>query len=171
MKYSILIFLALLFSTASQAENWYVGGGAGLINSDDGEDIIEPTNLYFRIGYQFNQNFNIGLESSVTVVPDQIPNAPDVDLSVDTVTFYIRGGAPITDSIFVYAQFGQTNTEITAELNGFEFSVDDDDSMIGIGAEIDLTSKSNYLAINWSRYNSSDGVDITGFNIGLGGRF
>jgi len=171
MKNIILLGIALLFSASSSAQNWYAGGGASFVTFDDGIDTLSPTNIYLRGGYQFNQYFNIGLESSVTVSPDQIPSVPGVDFDVTVVTFYVRGGIPVNESIWVYGQLGSTNTELTGEFQGVEASIDDTDIMYGLGADIDLGSKSTYLALNYSVYNNNDGVDITAFNLGVGFRF
>ena len=94
-----------------------------------------------------------------------------MDFDVSAVTFYVRGGAPINENIWVYAQLGQTNTELSADFQGIEISVDDNDTMFGLGAEIDFGSKSTYLALNYSSYNNNDGVDATAFNLGVGVRF
>ena len=171
IKKALLLSTTLLFSSVSFAQNWYVDGGAGFIEFDDGIDTISPTNLYIRGGYQFNQYFNIGLETSVTASSDQLSDIPGVDFDVDVVTFYVRGGVPVNESIWVYAQIGRSNTELTAEFQGIEISEDDNDTMFGLGAEIDLGSDKTYLALNYSSYNNNDGVDVTAFNIGVGLRF
>ena len=172
MNRNILILaIPLLFSTSIYAQNWYADGGLGLIKFDDGADSISPTNLYIRGGYQFNQYFNIGLESSATISSDQIDNLPGVDFDVDAVTFYIRGGVPVNESIWLYGQIGRTKTELTAEFLGTEVSDDDTDTSYGFGAEIDLGSKTTYLALNYSMYNNNDGVDVTALNLGIGVRF
>lgn len=170
-KYLVLFTLALMFKTTAYAQNWYVDGGVGLIEFDDGTDSVSPTNLYVRGGYQFNQYFNIGLEASTTISPDQINSVPGVDFDVDTVTFYVRGGVPINESIWLYGQLGRTNTELTGEYLGVEISTDDNDTMFGLGAEVDIGSSNTYLALNYSIYNNNDGVDVTAFNIGVGVRF
>lgn len=162
---------ALLLSTSASAENWYIDGGAGFIKFDDGTDSISPTNVYLRGGYRINQYFNLGLESSTTVSSDQIPSAPGVDFSVDAVTLYVRGGLPVNESIWIYAQLGRTNTKLTGEFQGVKVSEDNNDTMYGVGAEIDLGLKSTYLALNYSAYNNNDGVDVTAFNLGVGVRF
>jgi len=170
-KISLLLSLTLLFSTSIFAQNWYIDGGLALVKFDDGVDTISPTNLYIRGGYQFNPNFNIGLESNATISPDQISDFSDVDLSVSAVTFYVRGGFPISDSIWLYGQIGRANTEFIAEFSGFEASIDDNDTMLGLGAEINLNNKTTYLALNFSTYNDNEGVDVTALNIGIGARF
>jgi len=172
MKKNILLLsAALLFSTSTFAENWYIDGGAGFIKLDDGIESISPTNIYLRGGYQFNQYFNIGLESSTTVSSDQLASLPGVDFDIDVVTFYVRGGLPVNESIWIYAQLGRSNTELTAEFQGLQVSEDNNDTMYGLGAEIDLGLKSTYLALNYSAYNNNDGVDVTAFNLGIGVRF
>lgn len=171
MKKVLIISLALLFSSSAMSENWYLGGGAGLIEFDDGVDSISPTNIYIRGGYQLNQYFNIGIESSITISSDQISDSPDVDFDVDVVSFYVRGGVPLNESIWVYAQAGRANTELTAEFRGVELSDDDNDTMYGVGAEFDLGDKKTYLAVNYSIYNNNSGVDVTALNLGVGFRF
>ena len=170
-KYLILFAMALLFNAPVHAQNWYVDGGLGLVEFDDGTDKISPTNLYIRGGYQFNQYFNVGLESSATVNSDEIDSLPGVEFDVDAVTLYVRGGVPVGESVWLYGQIGRTNTELTAEYQGVEISEDDNDTMIGFGADIKLGSSNTYLALNYSRYNDNDGVDVTGLNLGIGVRF
>jgi hypothetical protein len=169
-KNVFLLCMAMTVSSSALAEDWYVDGGLGFINFDDGFDTLSPTNIYVRGGYIINANFNVGIEANVTVSPDQLPGIP-VDFSVDMGTLYVRAGAPVSDSVRIYAQIGSTNTTVTGEYAGLSVSTDDSDLMMGVGAEIDLGSGSTYLAINYSIYNNNDGVDVTGFNIGAGARF
>ena len=170
-KNGFLICLALLFSSSCLAEEWYVDGGFGFVNFDDGVDELSPTNIYIRGGYIINPNFNIGIEANVTVSPDQIPGAPGVDFDVDIGTIYVRAGAPVGENSMVYGQLGSSNTTLTASSGGYSLSADDRDMMLGFGAEIGLGNDSMYLAINYSIYNNNDGVDVTGFNLGIGSRF
>ncbi len=171
MKKTLLLVSSLLLSSSAFAQNWYVDGGAGFVKFDDGTDSISPTNVYLRGGYQFNQYFNVGLESSVTVSSDQIPAAPGVDFDVSATTFYIRGGVPVSDSVWLYGQIGRTKTELTGEYLGVKVSEDDTDTMLGVGAEINLGSDRTYLAVNYAAYNNNDGVDATALNLGVGFRF
>ena len=168
-----LLPFAMLFNTSVLAGNWHVDGGAGFITLDDGLDELSPTNLYVRGGYQFNQYFNIGIESSFTISPDQIASDPDTDFDVDVVTFYVRAGAPVNKNVWLYGQIGRSNSEFTGESAGFDdISLDDDDIMLGFGAEIGLGSKSTYLALNYSIYNNNDDFfDVSALNIGVGTRF
>ena len=159
-----------MFSSPALAEDWYVDGGLGFINFDDGVDELSPTNIYIRGGYIINSNFNVGIEANVTISPDQVPGSP-VDFSVDMGTIYVRAGAPVSDTVRIYAQIGSTNTTLTGEYGGWSLSTDDSDMMLGFGADIDLGSGSTYLAVNYSIYNNNEGVDVTGFNLGIGARF
>ena len=161
----------MLLSTSCLAEEWYVDGGFGFITFDDGVDEISPTNIYIRGGYIINSNFNVGIEANVTASPDQISGYPGVDLDVDVGTIYVRAGAPVGENNMVYGQIGSSNTTLTASSGNIAVSADDTDMMIGFGAEIGLGSGSTYLAINYSIYNNNDGVDVTGFNLGVGARF
>ena len=162
MKKNILLFcLVMMFSSSGLAEDWYIDGGLGFVNFDDGVDELSPTNVYVRGGYIFNKNFNVGLEASVTADSDQIDSAPSVDFDVDIVTLYLRGGAFVSDNVWLYGQVGSSNTELTGEAGGFSVSVDDTYVMFGFGAEIGLGRGSTYLALNYSIYNDNDGVDVT----------
>ncbi len=173
MKKNILLFcLAMVFSSSSLAENWFIDGGLGFVTFDDGVDEVSPTNIYFRGGYKINKNFDIGLEANVTVDSDSITYAgTTVDFDVDIVTFFARGGGFVSDNVWLYGQVGSSNTELTGEAGGFSVSEDDTDVMFGFGAEIGLGGGSTYLALNYSIYNGNNGVDVTGFNLGIGTRF
>lgn len=166
-KKSLLICSAMLLSSSCMAADWYVDGGLGAVTLDDGVDEVSPTNIYIRGGYIINENFDIGIESNVTVSPDEISS---VDFDVDIGTIYVRAGLPVGENNRVYAQIGSSNSELTGSAGGFSVSVDDRDTMLGFGADIGL-SESLYLALNYSIYNNNDGVDVTGLNVGIGTRF
>jgi len=173
MKKNILLFcLALVFSSSSLAEKWYIDGGLGFVNFDDGTDDVSPTNIYFRGGYKINKNFDIGLEANITADSDSFnAGGVTVDFDVDIVTFYARGGGNVSDNVWLYGQIGSSNTELTGEAFGVSVSEDDTDVMFGFGADIGIGSGSTYVALNYSIYNGNNGVDVTGFNIGIGTRF
>ncbi|MCW8922175.1 MAG: porin family protein [Gammaproteobacteria bacterium] len=172
MKTNIFVVcIVMLFSSSCLAEDWYVDGGLGFVSFDDGVDEISPTNIYIRAGYIINPNFNVGIEASVTADSDQLAWAPGVDFDVDVGTIYVRAGAPVGENNMVYAQIGSSNTTLTASAGGLSISGDDRDMMMGFGADIGLGDDSLYLAINYSIYNNNDGVDVTGFNLGIGARF
>ena len=175
-KYCLILIAASLFSTSASAEqwtpnHWYIDGGFGSITFNDSVDTIHPKNIYIRGGYFINQYFNVGLESNVTISPDQVAYAPGVDFSVNIGTLYLRAGAPVSDSVMLYGQIGSSNTELSAKYNGVTVTSSDSDTMLGAGAEIGLGSGSTYLALNYSQYNNNSGVKVTGFNVGIGARF
>lgn len=172
-KYCLILVAASLFSASASAEqwtpnHWYIDGGLGSIKFDDGYDTVSPTNIYIRGGYYINQNFNIGLESNVTISPDQLYG---VDFSVNIGTLYFRVGAPVNDNAVMYAQIGSSNTELSGEYGGFKYSQSDRDTMLGVGAEIGFGTGPMYMALNYSKYNNNSGVDVSGFNFGIGTRF
>ncbi len=169
-KNNLLLCLAIIFSTSSWAEDWYVDGGLGFVTFNKGVTELSPTNIYIRGGYIINPNFNVGIEGSVTVSPDQIPGSPS-DFEVDIGTIYIRAGAPVSNTVRLYGQLGSSTTTLTEELGWFSLSTDDSDIMMGLGAEVDLGRGTTYLAINYSIYYDDVGVDVTGFNLGVGTRF
>lgn len=175
-KYGLFLIAASLISTSVSAEQWtprqwYIEGGLGTVKFNDSVDEITPTNIYVRGGYFLNENFNIGLESNVTISPDQVSYAPGIDFSVNIGTVYIRAGAPVNDNVVLYGQFGSSNTELSAESGGSKYTTSDRDTMLGIGAEIGFGAGSTYMAINYSQYNNNDGVKVTGLNLGIGTRF
>ncbi len=175
-KYCLVLIAASLSSTSVFAEqwtpnHWYIDGGLGSVKFDDGYDQVKPTNIYVRGGYFINQNFNIGLESNVTISPDQLDWAPGVDFSVNIGTLYFRAGAPVSDNVMMYAQIGSSNTELSAKYNGVKTTQSDRDTMLGVGAEIGFGTGPMYAAINYSKYNNNSGVDVSGFTFGIGTRF
>ncbi len=174
MKKNILLFcFAVVFSSSSLAEKWYIDGGLGFVTYDEsGFEEASPTNIYFRGGYKLNKNFDIGLEVNVTADSDSVNLGPvTADVDVDIVTFYARGGTFVSDNVWLYGQVGSSNTEVTVETLGFSFSEDDTDLMFGFGADIGIGSGSTYVALNYSIYNGNNGIDVTGFNLGIGTRF
>lgn len=165
------LVLSLTLCNSASARDWYFDGGLGLLKFDDSTDSVKPTNLYLRGGYQFNKYFNVGLEASTTIYPDQVDSAPDVDFDVDTLTFYGRAGIPVNRYLWIYAQLGRTNTELTASFSGNSNSEDNNDTMYGVGAEIYPFSEPVYLALNYSSYNDNGGVKVVAVNLGVGYRF
>jgi hypothetical protein len=175
-KYCLILIAASLSSASVSAEQWtpnqwYIDGGLGSVNFDDGYDQITPINIYIRGGYFINQNFNIGLESNVTISPDQISAYPGIDYSVNIGTLYFRVGAPVSDNVMMSAQIGSSNTELSAKYLNAKVSSSDRDTMLGVGAEIGFGTGSTYMAINYSQYNNNSGVKVTGLNLGIGTRF
>ncbi len=162
----------MVFSSSSLAENWFIDGGLGFVTFDDGVDEVSPTNIYFRGGYKINKNFDIGIEANVTADSDSITAfGITADADVDIVTIYARGGAFVSDNVWLYGQVGSSNTELTIEALGVSVSEDDTDVMFGFGADIGIGSGSTYVALNYSIYNGNNGIDVTGFNLGIGTRF
>lgn len=175
-KYCFILVAASMFSASASAEqwmpnHWYVDGGLGTVKFDDGYDQINPMNIYIRGGYYISQNFNIGIESNVTIAPD---NLYGVDYRVNIGTVYFRAGVPVGPTAMVYGQIGSSNTELSGSLGSLTASVSDRDTMLGAGAEFGLgygPTSTTYLAINYSQYNNNSGVTVTGFTVGIGARF
>jgi hypothetical protein len=175
-KYYLILVAASLSSASVSAEQWtpnqwYIDGGLGSVNFNDGYDQVTPKNIYVRGGYFINQNFNIGLESNVTISPDQVAYAPGIDYSVNIGTIYFRAGAPVSDNVVLYGQIGSSNTELSGEYSSVKVTASDRDTMLGVGAEIGFGASSTYAAINYSKYNNNSGVDVSGLTFGIGTRF
>lgn len=162
-KNSLFLIITLIFSSTAFARNWYADGGLGLMNFDDGNASISPTNIYLRGGYQLNKYLNFGLETNFTLSPDQVSN---VDANVDTLTAYARGGTPVNKYLWVYGQLGVTNTRFSAGN-----SKNNSDLMYGFGAEIYPVNKPVYIALNYSNYFDNGIAEVTALNLGVGYRF
>ena len=172
-KKHVFLFLTLFIPSSLFAQGWYVGGGAGLVDFDDAGISYSPLNAYAKGGYAFNQYIDVGLEASATIIPDEISS---IDIAVNIVTFFLRAGLPIDDTARIYAQIGQSNTELSLTIGNVEGSIDDTDSSIAFGIEINLGNQNSYVDINYSSY--FDGIfegiapaEATAINIGIGARF
>ena len=166
-KKLLLILLGSAISMNSYAEGWFIGGGAGFVTFDDSVDKVSPLNAYAKGGFAFNQYFDAGLEASVTLIPDEVYS---VDFDVNIVTIFMRVGAPVNDTTKIYAQIGNSNTEVTGTYGGYSLSVDDSDTSMAFGVQIDFGSNNTYFDINYSSYFDDSGAEATAFNIGVGAR-
>jgi len=161
-----LILLGSLISGQAMAEGWYAGVGMGFVTFDDGYDTINPANLVLRGGYEINDYFDLGMESSVTIISDELDGFRSVDLDVNIFTIYARLKAPVNENFKLYAQIGQSNTELEASNNYATVSTDDDDTSIAFGAEFNVgDNKRNYIDLNFASYYDEYDIESSGVNI------
>lgn len=161
-----LICLLTLFSSAHATPTNYWSVGGGILTFDDGFDTVEPFQLFGRIGHDFNQNFGVGGEVTVSLVEDELYG---LDYSVDASFIYVKGIIPIADGSKIYGMVGPTNVKLTGSFGNISTSVDDDDIGFGFGFEKKFTN--NGISIDYVQYNDDDGVDVYSINIGYVGYF
>ncbi len=162
----ILTLIISFAATAQEAPRVYWTLGGSLLTFDDGVDSIDPTQVFGRLGYDFNAYFGIGVEAGFSLIDDEIGG---VDFDVSTIFFFLKGSIPVGDDAKIYAMIGPTDVELTGSLGGISISADDDDTGIGFGFEKAIDSYS--ISVDYIVYNDNSGVDVTAINLGFAKRF
>ncbi|MCP4980217.1 MAG: porin family protein [Gammaproteobacteria bacterium] len=168
-----LLGLALSFSGGLYAGP-YVGAGGSLMSFDDGFDTVDPINGFLRVGYALNENFEIGGEFNITLLPDEIS---DVDFDVDTTFIYLQGNIVMQGGTKLYLMFGRTDLTVTASSGGI--SIEGDETGTGYGFGVQIPQGGNgYISIDYIRYFDEDefegfsgDFDAAAFNLGYIGYF
>jgi len=143
---------------------WSLGGS--LLTFDDGTDEIKPTQVFGRLGYDFNAYIGVGIEGGFSLIEDEIAG---VDFDVTTTFLYLKGSIPVGDDAKIYAMIGPSNTEITGTVSGFSLSVDDSGTGIGFGFEQTLRSDAAF-SIDYIKYTDEfEGfsIDVDAINLGF----
>ena len=157
---AIFLLMVSVSAYAQDGPRAYWAGGGSLMTFDDGFDEVKPINIFGRIGYDFNANFGVGGELSVSLIEDDIGG---VDFSVTTTFLYLKAGIPVGDGGKLYAMFGPTNVELTGSAGGFSASADDDGTGVGFGFAKDLGS--NSVSVDYINYYDDNGVEVYAFNL------
>ena len=82
---------------------------------------------------------------------------------------YLRGGFK-ADAFYPYVVLGYTQVKVTASVPGYSISQSDSDLSFGLGTDIDL-NESLTLNFEYMSYFDTDGVEISGFSLGVTSRF
>ncbi|MEE2733229.1 MAG: porin family protein [Pseudomonadota bacterium] len=163
--------LALLAAGSAMAADPYVGGSVLFVDAEF-QDISEEaslTGITGRLGSMMNDNIGGEVRVSLGVGDDSVGSGifeTDVELN-SMIGGYLRAGAPVGSGFFPYAVLGFTRTELEYSNDYFgSDSESETDVSWGFGADLSLDRKMS-LNVEYMNYYDKDGVEISGFSIGI----
>ncbi|MFL0800432.1 MAG: porin family protein [Agarilytica sp.] len=169
------LFLSSTLCGTVHAEGGYYGGNFSFLDySEQGvSDDASLTAIYGRLGTSFNENFSGELRIGLGMGDDSVA-FDDLDVNVELDNMYgayVRGGVPVSEAFFPYVVLGYTRGEVTASVSGFSsVSVSESDISFGFGSDISV-SQNVSINLEYMNYLDKDGGEISGFAIGVAGKF
>lgn len=163
--------LALITAGSAMAADPYVGGSALFVDAEyaDINDEASLTGITGRLGTMLNDNIGGEVRVSLGVGDDSISSGifkTDVELN-SLIGGYMRAGAPVGQNFFPYAVLGFTRTELDYSNDFFGNDSDSEtDVSWGFGADMSLDRKIS-LNVEYMNYFDKDGVELSGFSIGI----
>ena len=151
-------------------------GGVSLAFVDYSEQGVEDeafiTVLNGRFGAQFNENLSGEMRVGIGIGEDRVEvRGSDVDVEIDNIYgAYLRAGALAGDVLYPYAIVGYSRGKVTATAGRFSASESESDVSFGIGVDF-LANEQVFLSGEYMNYLDKDGVEVSGFSIGLTGKF
>lgn len=171
-KIMSVIGAGIMLSGIAHAESaGYIGGGLALLEYSEADinDDASLKALFVRIGSNINQNFSAEIRAGVGVGDDTVNVfGTNVDVELDNMFgVYVRGGIPLSNSVFPYAIIGYTSGKVTASAAGYGSATESESDMsFGLGVDIPV-SKYMHLNAEYMNYFDKDGAEIGGIAIGF----
>lgn len=171
-----LVALSVLcFSTGSYAIDPYVGLSYGFWEyKEKGLSDTSLDTVYLRVGASFNKYFSGELRYGDGVKGDSLTSKEGIPFDMDLTEYYgayVRGGYPLTDSLFPYLIVGYSSTEIKASAMGMDFYASESTRSIGLGLDYAFT-KTCKLNIEYTDYvNEWPDGQVIGLSIGISRTF
>jgi opacity protein-like surface antigen len=164
----------LLGAGTAQAQNGYAGANLNFLDySENGiNDEASITAGTFRLGAQINEYLSGELRAGLGFSDDTVNiSGTDVDIELDSLFgAYLRGGFPVTESVYPYAVFGITRGKVTASVQGFSRSESETDTSFGAGIDFTLIDQVT-LNVEYMSWLDKDGSEIDGFSVGASTAF
>lgn len=160
-----VVFIAA--STLANAENFYAEGDV-LYNTFKVED--QKFKLFsgkIKLGYYAMKQ--VAIELQYAGLGEDENNGSKLELD-HILGGYLRLESQLRSRVRMYVLAGYAQTAFTVKGQLEEFKADDFSNFSwGIGAEDQMTSlgRNTYLTLDYMRYYKNDGVEISGFSIGL----
>ncbi len=172
---SVVIAATPLTVSAQTVGQFYGEAGYSKLNVDidiPGVPEFKPDALKLSLGYVPVKNFAVeGLFA--TGLSGSSKNIDGVNVKADleeSFGIYLRPFVDLNDTVQLYARLGfiSAKAKVSASVPGFSASVTDrdEDFSYGIGAAFNL-SKSMALTVDYNQFYDKDGVDVSGYGIGL----
>ena len=188
MKKLLLILVSAVFSFANAQKGTILVSGNVSYNSQKSGDLasspqIKNFNFAPKVGYQYNDNWTLGVESSINSYKYGYENSQELNNNRFSLGGFLRYSKPLSEIFTAYADFGggyqylkywnvsgDTSTLSTTKENGY---------YIGITPAIYLNLKKNFglnFNIGGLRYDTlnnttNNGTDTKSFNFSFGQAF
>lgn len=150
------------------------------------EQYIDDTAAVFtasaNIGYAFNEYVSIEARMGTGLTEGELNavyygyygvETVTADLTIDyMLSTFVKLSLPTDGRVTPYVLAGNTKGEATAEVDGYEFSEEENDFSYGIGFEVMATGdKSLGWNMEYIHYLEKNDTEISGFNVGIIKRF
>lgn len=171
---TLMLVAGLAASAAVMAEGTapglYVGGGytGATVDFDDVSKSADVGVLFGRAGYQLNQNVAFEARLGVGVDDDHI-YASKVEID-DWYGAYLKAGLPLQAGFYPYVLLGATHGKV--KVSGPYGSASDSSSDISYGLGMDYWFSGQISAgLEYAHFYDKDGVEVTGWMLGLNYKF
>ena len=166
---SLLVLSISAAPLMASAADPYFGGNFALVEyTEEGFPDASLNSIYGRFGAYFGENFSGELRLGVGIGDDTV-NYEGTDVNVELKDFYgvyLRGGVPIGEIFYPYAIIGYTKGKVEGSAYGISESFSESDASFGVGADFSFTETLK-LNLEYAKYLEKDGVELTGFTVGL----
>lgn len=141
--------------------------GVGLLDAnvefDGTSSDAEPTALFARGGYQFNDYLAAEARLGTGIDEDEIRG---VEIDIDNfLGIYAKVGMPTTVGFYPYVIAGFTSTEVEASYRGSSETEDETDVSLGLGVEYQF-DRNFSLGLEYMQYVDGDDYELSGLSIG-----
>ncbi len=137
------------------------------VGRDIGSDLDEEGKYDDMLGIEAHVAFGVDVVSDEAeeIVDNEIVNTTaDTDI---VYGLYVRGNAPISDSLMIYGLLGYGAAEVTIDFdNGDKVELDESGVSYGLGVQFDL-NETLALGVDWVAFDLGDDVDFYTVNAGV----
>ncbi len=176
LKIALIGTLASISNTAlSEITNPNYVGANAYASSFTSEEVHRTATLfavYARLGHQFHDNISAEMRVGTGLGYDTV-SIYGTNVNVSLSRFfggYVRGSIPIGEYASPYLVIGYTRGQVDVTSSRFAYGGCKSDMSYGIGADIAF-SRNWGANIEYMNYLDKDGVDISGYAVGIYAKF
>lgn len=165
MKKSVLAVsvLSALLSTASLANETYIG--AGLSTMDFNDDLAQFQGLNFKMGQKFGDY--VAVEAKVGLGMRDESIVPGNFTRIDNyVGLFVKAGAPVTENVAPYVIAGHTTVRVAGKIATVDFALDESDYSYGVGVDFTV-SESTAVNLEVIRHTDIDWLQLDVLSLGV----
>lgn len=173
---SLFAIAAASHASADQlGEGFYVGGGYSAVTySESGFPDADLGALFIRGGYQINDYLAAEVRLGDGVQDDSVNYfGYDVKLKLkDFYGIYLKAGIPTEMGLYPYVIIGDTHMKGELSVSGFSGVASSDGSDVSYGVGVDYWINKNVSAgLEYMNFYDKDGIELSGFTLGLNYKF